>query len=205
MNHQCEPELSDDEPIFAFYDVIAALIGLFVPDVEDDEWAWWPGGYDFYQEWDAGDLMTLALEAAVSAMDRDRLYEPLTRAFAIAQEGLSFLETCEEEATSLPFRLLLGSLAGQVVEDLEEAASVLAGCFDLGEMLSQDRLPHRAEIIATELYEASSDWAFLLTGGLVGLKLRLLGPDFDTAMQSWYDQLLEQAKAHYLSSELPRE
>lgn len=197
--------MSEEEPIFAFYDVIAALTALFVPDVEGDEWAWWPDGYDFYQEWDSGALMNLALEAAVSSLDRDRLYEPLTRAFAIAQEGLSFLEACEEEATSLPFRLLLSSLEGQVVEDLAEAAGVLAGCFDLGKMLNQDRSPRRADVIATTLYDASSDWAFLLTAGLVGLKLRLLGPDFNAAMQTWYAQLLERAKAYYLSSELPKE
>ena len=94
-------------------------------------------------------------------------------------------------------RLLIGGPA-QAGLAAAEAASVLAGCFDIGTMLSQEEPEQRHGVIATELYGASSDWAIPLAFGLIGLKLHLLGPDFGMAMQDWYEQLLVRAKAHYL-------
>jgi hypothetical protein len=93
---------------------------------------------------------------------------------------------------------LLYSLEGEVQEEFEEVASVLTGCFGLGTLLSQEEPERRDDVIADELYGASSDWAIPLAFGLVGLKLHLLGPAFGQAMQGWYGRLLERARGHYL-------
>lgn len=204
MNKQHASTSSANERATAFGDSIATLITLFVPG-EDDEWAWWPDGHNFYQEWDAGVLAQLALDTAFQSSVDQLPQETLDQAIAIAEQGLDILAACEVVEPYLPFRLLLVSLENEVLRDLGESASVLVGCFELGEMLSRDHPHLRADTIAEELYGASNDWAIPLTFSLVGLKLRLLGPAFEAAMRAWYEQLLIQARAHYLQSESPKE
>ncbi len=199
MSEHNQPELiDDDEDIVAFENAIRTLTTLFVPDFEDDEWIWWPESHNFYDEWETGALAQLAVDTAFEMIDDDFWREVTGEAVVIAQQGLAWLKECEAEEPHLPFHLLLYSLEKGVLGEFEEAASVLASCFDIGSMLSQEEPEQRHGIIATELYGASSDWAIPLAFGLISFRLHLLGSDFRMAIQEWYEQLLIRAKAHYL-------
>jgi hypothetical protein len=184
-----------DEP---FSQIIGALTALFIPDIEDEEWAWWPASHNFFEEWTEGALAQIAFDAAAQVMADESVQAAVEQAVEIGEYGMSILEACDVEEPYLQFRLLLYSLEGEVQDEFEEVASVLTGCFGLGTLLSQEEPERRDDVIADELYGASSDWAIPLAFGLVGFKFHLLGPAFGLAMQSWYEQLLERAKAHYL-------
>jgi hypothetical protein len=184
-----------------FEEAIATLSTLFIPDIEEGDWSWWPDGHDFYGEWDQGRLGQLVLDSALTSSVNSLAPETLEEAIAIGEKGLSILARCGAEQAYLPFRLLLAPLEGEILRNLEDAASVLVSCFELGDLLSQDRAQRRADRIGQELYTASSDWAIPLVFGLMALKLRLLGPAFGTAMRAWSGDLLGRARAHYLPSE----
>jgi hypothetical protein len=181
-----------------FSQTIGALTALFIPDIEDEEWSWWPASHNFYGEWVEGALAQIALDAAAQVMADESVQAAVEQAVEIGEYGMSILEACDVEEPYLPFRLLLYSLEDEVQDEFEEVASVLTGCFGLGTLLSQEEPEQRDDVIADELYGASSDWAIPLAFGLVGLKLHLLGPAFGQAMQGWYGRLLERARAHYL-------
>lgn len=198
MNEKQQPTSLADERTTAFGNTISTLTALFIPDIEDDEWTWWPAGHNFYEEWAEGTLAQLALDSACQVMAGDFVQEAVEQAVEIARYGLAIMKECAGEEPYLPFRLLLYSLENGVLQEFEETASVLAGCFEIGAMLSQERPDQRHDIIAEELYGAASDWAIPLAFGLIGLKLHLLGPAFWMAMQDWYEQLLARAQAHYL-------
>ncbi|MFC2037045.1 hypothetical protein ACFLYD_03615 [Chloroflexota bacterium] len=188
----------NDEHTIVVGNCLAGLSTLFIPDIEDDEWRWWPASHNFYEEWDSGALMEIALDSAFRSAAADLPLESLEQAVAAAEEGLGILAGLELDEPVLPFRVLLTSRADEALKDFEDLAGVLAGCFDLGDLLTQERPETRTETIAGELYGASDDWAIPLVFGLVRLKLHLLGPAFQAAMQGWYEQLLVRAKAHYL-------
>lgn len=199
MSEHNQPVLmDDDEDLVAFANAIRILTTLFVPDFEDDDWTWWPKDHDVYAEWETGALAQLAVDTAFEFIDDDFWRELTAEAVLIAQQGLEWLNKCEVKEPHLPFQLLLYSLERGVLGEFEEAATVLASCFGIGSMLSQEYPEQRHGIIPIELYGASPDWAIPLAFGLISLKLYLLGPGFGMAIQEWYDQLLVRAKAHYL-------
>jgi hypothetical protein len=98
----------------------------------------------------------------------------------------------------LLFRLLFSPLEEDTLYWFEDLVAVLIGSIELGALLGEGIPRVQAEAPAEELYGASDEWGVALAFSFVGFKLRLLGPEFQAAMQEWYDQLLVQAKTHYL-------
>jgi hypothetical protein len=141
MNEQEDPKWVNDAEDPALGDYISTLTTLFVPTLEEEEWAWWPSDHDFRKEWEQGALWEIALDSAFGSPLNDLRPEVLEEAIAIG------------------------------------------------------------EAVADELYGSSDEWVIPLAFGLVGLKLHLLGPEFQAAVRAWYEQLLVRAKAHYLHAD----
>jgi hypothetical protein len=198
MNEQEDPKWVNDAEDPALGDYISTLTTLFVPTLEEEEWAWWPSDHDFRNEWEQGALWEIALDSAFGSPLNDLPSEILEEAIAIGEEGLNILDRCETKEQELPIELLMATLDRDVLGWIQDAADVAVSCFELGELLSQPRPEARAETVADELYGSSDEWVIPLAFGLVGLKLHLLGPEFQAAVRAWYKQLLVRAKARYL-------
>ncbi|MBN1138349.1 MAG: hypothetical protein JXM73_17300 [Anaerolineae bacterium] len=197
MNEEWDVEPVDDTEDLELGDYISDLMMLFVPTLEEEEWAWWPNGHPFANEWEQGALWEIALDSAFRSPLNDLPSEMLAEAVAIGEEGVNILDKCETGEQELSIELLVATGERNVLAWIQEAADVAVSCFELGELLSQPMPEVRGDLIATELYGSSDDWVIPLAYGLVGLKLHRLGPEFEAAMRAWYDQFLARARAHY--------